>query len=172
MLAEIESAIAKILELGDLGLKKVEVRSKGSIPAKPAAFPACDSGTFKKVSQNTWACEVSVSILVLFENFQNEEKRRQGMSIIIMGIFHKLANSTLGLDIKALQPVRFRDVTTEAIAAAGQLLFDLEFSTSFELRKTDTDQADDLLRIGMNYYLQDPADDHVADAGDLVQLNN
>jgi len=171
VLAQIESGIVAILEQAGLGLSKVEVRSKGSVPKKPAGFVACRGGKFKKKGQRVWGCETTIIVLVMFENFANEDKRRAGMNIILEGIVLKLAGNSLGLDIKPLTPVDWNDVTDDALAGEGLLLFELVFSTEFDLRPPENDEEEDLLTVGLSYYLQDPADDHRVDANDTVDLN-
>ncbi len=171
MLADIESGIVNLLEHAGLGLKKVEVRSKGTPIAKPAGHVACNGGKFKKKTPNVWGCETTISVLIMFENFANEDKRRAGMNIILEGIVLKLAGNKLGLDIKPLLPVSWSDVTDEALVAEGLLLFELVFSTEFDLKSPESEDEYDLLTIGLSYYLQDPADDHIVDASDMVDLS-
>jgi hypothetical protein len=105
---------------------------------------------------------------IVFSHLGNEEQRRRGIYPLLEGIVQALLLQTLGLGIAPLRPKTFRNVTSETLRAKGLLVYSLEFETSCHLRKLDEEEADDLLRVGLNYYLQDPEDDEVADASDLI----
>jgi hypothetical protein len=170
MLTDVENGVVAVLDAAGLGAKDLRVRSKGRNPALPAIYASCQSGSFTKVTLTRVKCELSLSVLFIFENFEPEDKRRAGMNAIFEGAIFILQNNKLGLDILPLKLVRFRDVTTEEEAAKGLLYYLLELSTVYELNVPDAEAAAELLKVGLNYYLQDPVDDHIVDGADDVTL--
>ena len=170
MLTEIEKGIITVLDAAGLGAKDLRVQSKGRNPALPAIYASCQAGSYTRMTFDKFKCELSISILFIFENFELEDKRRAGMNSIFEGALFTLQNNKLGLDIMPLKLVRFRDVTTEEEAAKGLLYYLLDLSTIYELKVPDAAAAADLLKVGLNYYLQDPVDDHIVDGSDEVNL--
>jgi len=125
-------------------------------------------GSFTHVARYSWRQDCTVSVLVKFKNMQSEEARRKGINPLVKGIILLLAGQKLGLDIRELQPKSFRDVTNEEKYVGGVIEYLLEFTTSFTIERQDDEAVTDLITIGLNYYLQDPADDQVADASDVI----
>ena len=172
MLADIEGAIVTLLETADLGVKKVEARSTGRTPGLPAIYVTVNAGALTRIGQpkSVYKCQVSILVHIMFENFANQDQRRKGMNTILEGALLLLMDNDVGLDITPLKALRFGDITDADMAAQGLLLYALEFSTNCEIRPPADIFAGDLLRIGLAYYLQEPADDHITDADDLVNL--
>jgi hypothetical protein len=170
MLYEIEFATTELLKMKILEAKEIKVGPEGSTISKPSIHTACQAGLFSKVTDKSWKCDIEVNVYVLFQHFGNDDKRRQGMSRILWGVFTYLAGKKLGLDITGMQPKEFRDVTDPDIVGEGDLLYRLQFSTKAELKAESEEEAGELLAIGLQYYLQDPVDDGRADAADEITL--
>lgn len=172
MLYDIEYKTLQLLKSTILAAKELKVSTEKTALQKPSIHVACQSGAFTKEAQGTWKCEIEVNVYILFQHFGNEDKRREGMSRIIWGVFGYLAGQKLGLSITALQPKEFRDVTDPDIINEGDLFYQLKFSTKADLKAATEEEATQLLHIGLNYYLQDPEDDDQADASDQVTLRS
>ncbi|ABC76431.1 phage protein Gp37 [Syntrophus aciditrophicus] len=169
MLSEIEEAIAARIKeklAAAAGYVAVQRGTEG-IP-QPAVYVSLEEGAFEKVSSDSFRQTVKGYVDIVFSHLGNEEQRRRGIYPILEGIVQTLLLQTLGLGIAPLRPKAFRNVTSEALRAKGLLVYSLEFETGCHLRKLDEEAAADLLRVGLNYYLQDPEDDEVADAADLI----
>jgi hypothetical protein len=72
----------------------------------------------------------------------------------------------LGLGIKPLIPKSWRNATSEELRKKGLIAFTLELGTSYVISKLGEEATDDLLSIGLNYYLK-PGDD-IVDASDVI----
>lgn len=172
MLSEIEDAIvARIEEKLSAAAGYVAVqRGTDGIP-QPAVYVSLEEGSFEKVTSSTFRQTVKGFVDIIFSHYSNEEQRRRGIFPILEGVMQTLLLQDLGLTISPLKLRGFRNVTTEDLRAKGLMAFSLELETSYHLRKLDEEETVDLLRIGLNYYLQDPVDDEVEDASDLVTLS-
>ena len=122
-------------------------------------------GTFEKVA-GSWRQDVTVSVLVKFKNMNSEEARRKGINPLCKGIIGLLIGQKLDLDIKELQPKRFRDVTTEEKYNGGVIEYLIEFSTAFYIKKQEEEEVNDLITMSLTYMLK-PGDD-TADASDTL----
>jgi hypothetical protein len=123
-------------------------------------------GKFNKIGQACFRNECTVSVLLKFKNMQSEEARRKGINPLVIAAIQYLLGQKLGLSIGPLQPVRFRDVTTEDKYEAGVIEYLLEFSTWFDIRKLAEEELGDLVTLAINYLLK-PGDDTV-DATDIL----
>lgn len=123
-------------------------------------------GTFERVTDSCWRQDITVSVLVKFKNMTSEEARRKGINPLCKGIVLLLAGQKLDLDIKALQPKRFRDVTTEEKYNGGVIEYLIEFTTAFFIKKQEEDEVNDLITMSLAYMLK-PGDD-TADASDTL----
>jgi hypothetical protein len=170
MLVAIETAILDLLGARDLQVRDIDIDKLKAGIIHPAVFVSTEEGSFTKEGQKSFRCGVRIFLVVVFHNVKGEKERRQGLYPIVLGITGLLMLKTLGLDIAPIRPVRFRNVTTEAFRKMNLCAYEIELATAFSLKAEDQELADELLRIGLNYYLQDPADDHRADAGDVVEL--
>lgn len=158
--------------LGRLKDKELRVRAfavqKGVEVLTPDSVSvSIDAGTFRMIAQK-WYCEAVVTVLLGFKNLKDEEARRRGVYAIIMSAISMLQFQSLGLPIKELEPVRFRNVSTEGDDAESREVFGIEFRTHFAVPVLSEDEMADLLRVGLNYYLR-PGDDAV-DASDQVTM--
>lgn len=167
MLTRIEDAIVELIERKmstTAGMVEVQKGFQGLI--KPAVYVSTDAATFEKVTQSSFRQTVTVYVDIVFSHLMDERERRKGVYLILAGVVQLLLLQDLGLDIKPLTPKRWRDATTEELRKKGLIAFSLELSTSYIIRKLDEEATDDLLSIGLNYYLK-PGDD-IVDASDLI----
>ena len=167
MLTAIEQAtiarlVDKIPALKSAGVQK---DSKQLLRDVSLAVAVLD-GKFGKLGQSCFRNECTVSVLLKFKNMQSEEARRKGINPLVMAAVLYLLNQKLGLAIGALQPVRFRDVTTEEKYDAGVIEYLLEFSTWFDIRQLEEEALGELVTKAIDYLLK-PGDD-TADASDTL----
>lgn len=160
-LARITAAIAAVASSG-------AQKDTRQLLTPTAVACAVLEGSFEHVARYSWRQNCTVSVLVKFKNMQSEEARRKGINPLVKGIILLLAGQKLGLDIKELQPKSFRDVTNEEKYVGGVIEYLLEFTTAFHIDRQDDEVVTDLITIGLQYYLQDPADDLVVDASDTI----
>jgi hypothetical protein len=135
----------------------------------PSVAAACLDGEMEKITQVTYRQKVTLSVLLIFKDLQGEDKRRKGINPLLLGIIQILLLQDLGLAIKPLVPLRFRDITTTNDYTEGKVRYLLQFATSYTITSQSDEEVDDLLRVGFNYYLK-PGDD-TADASDLLTLS-
>lgn len=134
----------------------------------PTVSVAIFEGTFEKITQVTWKQKVTVHVLLTFKHERGEDERRKGINPILQGVVQTLMLRDLGLAMEPLKPVSFREVTDDDDYEARTIVYLVQFATSFTVTRLDDEDAVDLLRLGLNYYLK-PGDDLV-DATDLVTL--
>lgn len=171
MITQIEDAIVDRIQtkLGaTAGMVAVQKGAEG-LP-QPAVYVSTEAAKFEKVTMQSYRQEVTIFVDVIFSHLASEGERRKGVYLILQGIVQTLLLQDLGLAIKALVPHNWKNVTTEEFREKGLIVYSLELSTSFVITKLDEEAVADLLTVGFNYYLQDPADDGVADASDEVTL--
>lgn len=169
MITAIEQAVlAKVRASFDVRASAIQ-KGQAGLYAAPTVSVAIFEGTFKPEGRG-WRQAVSAVLLVTFKNIRSEEDRRKGINPIIQGMVSLLGGQDLGLGIKELTPERWKDVTDAEDEQAGEIVYTLQFGTSFLVERVDPEAATatDLLRIGLNYYLK-PGDDTV-DASDQLTL--
>jgi hypothetical protein len=169
MLAEIEEAVAARLTLKVPDPKNVEIEEKHGALALPAIEVYAAGGPFTRVGQR-YKFQPSVFVVVTFRNMRSVKDRRAGMYPVLEAVVSALSQQTLGLDIDALVPKEVTNITLEEEEDEGKIVFAAEFQTGFFIDRIDDDAAtaEDLLRIGFEYYLK-PGDD-IADAEDVVEF--
>lgn len=171
MLYEIEKAFKTALEAAGLGFKAVEEKGENPVDSTPtpAALPIVGDGDLERLIDGKWKCTVEIGVLLLVKDVSGEPNRRRAVLPLIEGVTRLFAGQTLGLAIKKIRPRSFGNTTTEAFRKKGLIAYIIGFETDFVLLENDPEaDALDLLRIGLDYFLQDPADDGAADAEDLV----
>lgn len=171
MLDQIEEAVKNRIgdKLAEAAGKLDIQRGVDGIP-RQAIYVSVEEGDFARVTQETYSVAVKGYVDIVFSHLQNEEMRRKGIMPILEGVYQCLLLQKLGLSILPIVPQKFRNTTPPEMKEKGQIVFTLEFGTKFNITRLDEEAVTDLLRVGLNYYLQDPADDGVADASDLVTL--
>jgi len=168
MLADIELKILDFLNAAGLGIRNTDIK-KGRSIEYPAVFVFTENGRFKKLTLSKYKCELGVFVLIAFRNVKSEKIRRHGLYPILEGVVQGLMLNDLGLDIDPLVPKSFRNITDKDMQKSDVLAYQLEFSTSFTMKPPE-EPTTDLLRIGLEYYLQDPVDDGQVDAQDEITL--
>lgn len=168
MIVEIENKIVDWVGAAGLGVRNADVK-KGKSIQYPAAFVTTEAGNFTPQGQVNFRCDLKIFLSIGFRDVSSERDRRKGLYPILEGVIQGLMGNDLGLAIKPLAPVKFNNVTDKELMAAGVTAFRLEFATTFTFKPTAEDGAE-LLRIGLDYFLQDPADDGKADATDEITL--
>ena len=167
----IEDAILARLAAGALQVRDIDIEKLKAGVAHPAAYISTETGAFTKKGQEVYACELRIFVVLLFHHAKDERARRRGLYPILEGVARLLMGQKLGLDITPIKPVRFRNVTSDAFRKQYLCAYELELAATVELRmEAGQEDATELLRIGLEYYLQDPADDGRADATDVVEL--
>ncbi len=180
MLVDIENAAVAKLTAAGLNVNDIDLSDTGLASSKisaaqrahlPAVFAAIEAGAYRKISQSTMRCEAKLLVAVAFKEVANDRKRRAGAHLILESVIGLLSLQTFDLSITPLAAERFYNITDDELADRGIVAYQIEFATSFDVQKQEDDAAEDLLRIGLNYYLQDPADDGTADAADEITLS-
>lgn len=171
MLAQIEEALAgRIKEKLGAGAGTLDVQRGAEGIPQPAVYVSTEAGKFQAVTQKSFRQELSIFVDVIFSELSGEKQRRQGVYLILQGIIQALLLQKLDLAITPIVPAGWRNTTTEEFREKGLIVYSLELATSYVIEKLDDEAAVDLLRIGFNYYLQNPTDDGVADASDEVTI--
>jgi len=169
MLTAIETAALALLN-DKVAAVKSSALQKGSnqLLRDIAIAVAVLDGKFRRLVKDTWCSDCTVSVLIKFKNVQSEEARRKGINPLVCLAVQSLLGQKLGLDITRLEPLGFRDVTSEDKYAAGVIEYLLEFATSYDIVKLPEEDLGDLVTIAIDYFLQDPADDELADGSDTI----
>lgn len=168
MLADIELKILEYLDAAGLGIRNTDIK-KGKSIEYPAVFVFTETGKFTRLTMGKYKCELGVFVLIAFRNVKSEKKRRHGLYPILEGVIQGLMLNKLNLDIDPLAPQSFRNITDKDMQKSDVLAYQLEFSTAFTMKPPE-EKTTDLLRIGLEYYLQDPVDDGEMDAQDEIIL--
>lgn len=172
MFADIEDKIVERLTTKLESAARIAVDEAHS--ATSLKLPGIDviigDGTFARVAQQ-YKITAQVFVIVTFQNLKSVADRRRGVYPIVISAVSLLVGQTFGLAIDALKPKRLDNITEEKKALEGKIVFQLEFETGFIITAQSDEVVADLLRVGLNYYLQDPTDDDIADATDEVTLS-
>jgi hypothetical protein len=172
MISAIEDAVVVRIQakldqaLAALGIQK----GTEGIP-EPGVYISTEEGAFTKVSSDTFKQEITCYADIVFKHLgsKGEEQRRKGVYLILEGIVLALLLQKLELEITPIIPKSFRNNTTEEAKSKGLIVYSLTFTTSYHIKRVDDEALEDLLAIGLQYYLK-PGDD-VADASDQIDLS-
>lgn len=167
-ISEIEEAILQ--RLIDKGLEAGEIKVQKGVEGlvKPAVFVSTDDGRFERITDKTYKQTVSLNVFIVVKHLKSEAERRQAAYPLIGGVVGILLAQTLGLKITPLKPQSFRNITTEDLIERGLMAYQVVFETSFNIDKMTEEEASELLRISLGYYLK--PGDAVADAQDDLTL--
>jgi len=169
-ITDIETAVLTRLTATLTGVRnEANQKDAAGLYPGPSVSVAIFEGTFEKITQKSWRQKVTVHILLTFKHERGEQERRRGINPILQGVILSLLLRDLGLAMDPLKPVRFREVTDSADDEARKIVYLIEFATSFCIAPVDDEEAADLLRIGLAYYLK--PGDAVVDATDVVTLS-
>lgn len=171
MINQIEDAIvARIKENLSTAAGKVAVQKGADGIVQPAVYVSTEAGKFGKISQATYEHELTLYVDIVFAyRGADDRDRRKGIYLILEGVLQTIFLQRLGLDIKPVLPKNWRNTTTEEYRQQGMLIFSLELATAYTISRLEETEAQELMAIGLNYYLT-PGDDEV-DAADLVTLS-
>jgi len=169
LFAEIEKKIQQRIEDKITSIRDVDIQKgvKGAL-INPAVAVSVEEGSFEQRGQKSFKTPTTVYVEIEFKNLRSEEDRRKGSFPILLAIIQFLMLQEFDLGIDPLMPVRWRNVTDDEDFKKAIMRVQIIFKTGFTITKTDEEAADDLLRVGLNYYLK-PGDD-VADISDLLTL--
>jgi hypothetical protein len=178
ILSRIEEKILSRLEDKGLDVKAFEIKKdRDKQITTPAALCFIETGKATKgTTFHSRKMEVDAYVLLIFKSLKAvdaEKDRRRGVYPLIMGVLQYLAGQDLDLGIARLKPQGFRNITNQDDIGKARMVWQIHFTTSFEVTRTDDEEAaaDDLITVGMKYFLQDPADDGKEDAEDEITLN-
>lgn len=170
MITSIEEAVLTEVKASFSSIRAGAIqKGQAGLYAAPTVSVAIFEGNLKPEGRG-WRQSVSVVLLVTFKNIRSEEDRRKGINPIVQGMISLLSGRDMGLAIRELTPERWKDVTDAQDEQAGEIVYTLQFGTSFLISRADPEAgtAPDLLSVGLNYYLK-PGDDQV-DAADEITL--
>lgn len=168
-IAEIEDAIIDRLKDKGLQVKDIDIQKGGEGIPSPAVYIATEEGRFEKITQSVFKQAMTISLYIIFKHLKSEKDRRRGIYPILEGIVGILMLQDMGLSIQPLKPKAFKNITDIDIQNAGMMAFQIDFETSYDIKKMEEEAAVDLLTIGLNYYLKE-RDDDILDASDQVTL--
>jgi hypothetical protein len=170
MLADVEKNALERLKDKNLPVKSLEVKSdKKQSLSSPMVSVYSGNGRFTKNAQK-YHLGYSLFFIVEFRHLKDEASRREGIYPILESIVQLLTLQKLGLSIDALVPASMHNITDEDDARNGLIVWQLEFTTGFIIEAMSDEEVEDLLTVGLSYFLK-PGDD-IADAEDDVQLGS
>ncbi len=172
MLADIETEIVDLLSASLTSVNRISIDPAHNDLALnvPVVNVIVAGGAFARSTMSQFKLTAQVSVIVSFKNLRSEADRRAGVYPILEAIMGLLIGQQLDLAITPLVPKRLDNITDEKEAQEGKLIFQIEFETGFVVGPMAQADAEDLLKVGLSYYLQDPADDDKADGADLIEL--
>lgn len=167
-LAQIEDAIVALLESKLDAARKIEIQKGFEGIPQPAVYVCTEEGKFSRITQSTYKEDVTIYVDIVFKHLNKEEQRRKGIYPILAACVQLLLLQDLGLKIDPLKPQNFYNSTSEELKAIGIMAYSLRIETGFYVSRMDEQDTADLLRVGLNYYLQ--PDDETVDAIDLLTV--
>ena len=173
MLTDIEEKIVARLQekLSDVSRVSIDKAHSALNLKLPVINVIVGGGEFTHGTLSQYKIKPQVFVVATFQNLRSEADRRKGVYPVLLAMLALLINNKLGLKIDPLKPKRLDNITEEKEADEGKIVFQIEFETGFIIDVLSDEEITDLLRVGLSYYLQDPADDQVADASDTVTLS-
>jgi len=168
MYSDIEKAVETRIEakLDSVRDVKIQKGPKNNL-LNPGVFVSVEAGDFEALGRG-WKQKLDVYVEIEFENLRDEEQRRVGAFMILSAIIQYLIGHDLGLKIKELQPSKWQNVTGEEDYKSSKTRLQIIFKTAFNIEAVSDEVINDLLKVGLNYYLK-PGDDAV-DASDTLTL--
>lgn len=152
MLTDIEKNIYTRLELKGLPVPNMDIRQGVDGIVTPRVNIFLEEGTISRIG-NKFKVTLTVFLDVVFKQLQNEYERRKGIYPILEAVLNILTLQKLGLDISALVPIGFKNITSTADYQAGELVFQITFQTSYMFEETTEEEDSDLLAIAISQYL-------------------
>ncbi len=155
MILEIEQKIIAKLQSAGLHIKDIEQSKNIAKLRYPAVFVSVEAGKYTPISNNTRKCEVSIILSIILKDVRSEEQRRNSLYPLVEGITALFFLENLTLDISPIVPLAFRNVTQEALAEQGYIIYEIELKTAYNLTKLTESEADELLKVGLSYYINE-----------------
>jgi hypothetical protein len=170
MLKEIEEAVVARLNEKIASPKNVRIdEAHSDLTLKmPGIDVIISGGAFSRLAQK-YELTCSVFVIVTFQNLKSVKGRRHGVYPILEAVIACLVLQKFGLSIDAFVPKRLDNITDEKEAGEGRAVFQLEFETGWTIEKMTDEDVNDLVTIGLNYYLT-PGDEDV-DATDIIRVD-
>lgn len=184
MIAEIEQAMIDRIEASALkdyvpvvgGYRRFlsVLRGKTISGELPAIFVKYVGGGCEKVAQSykhaaTWR------LLIITHDSLKEKTRTEvnkGAYAIIESLLSLFVTYDLGLAITPFKPTKISPIWDEPSDLRGLAVYSIDFTTTFNFDLiADDDAIADLLRIGLEGYLQYPEDDGEKDIEAIVELS-
>lgn len=155
-----------------MGAIDTKAGGKQAPPRSPSIITFIPSMKPTRKGQVVIRWDVDLGVYMEFKHAADEQRRYEGMMLIIEACVALLALSKLDLDITPLEPVSISEVTTAKHQEERKVAYVLKFKTRFDTKPdaAKEEDAQDLLTIGLEYFLQEPSDDEVADASDVVEI--
>ena len=132
----------------------------------PSVYVSTEAGSFTSRGQKSYKQFIDVYVEFEFKNLKSEEDRRKGAYPILLGLLKTLTLQNFGLKIGLLEPVKWQHTTDEEDLKASIKRYVIQFKTYFYIEMVDDTEAEDLLCMGLSYYL----DEARIAAGDVVTL--
>jgi len=154
MIAAIEEAIIARLTAKAQRLAYVDIPKGGScLVAGPSYMLSTRKGEASNPCVGSLKQSVSLSLWLVVPNLRGDAARRKGAYPLIEAVSQLLFLETLELDIAPLKYTGFIDVTEPEELAAGIGIYQLDFSTSYTVRKAEEAESVQLLTLGMSFLL-------------------
>lgn len=169
---------------------EIEKRTKARLQSRGVAFEEFDIGYFpenlrstavnisisssgfENVANRTVKAKAKIRILIAVKIMKtgDEEERRKVSLPLCEAVIKELLLQDLGLEIDPILPTLLMYRTAPEAFREGFIVWELNFETKFSFDKLPEDSTD-LDSIYAEYFLQDPSDDQIADAADLIEVN-
>jgi len=158
------------IQTDDIDFQEIQDRNVGALQ-RPVANISINSGAFTKVTLTTYKQAIIVSVFLMVQELRGEYARRFMIYELVTQIAKVLLLEKLGLPLQdPLIPRSFNNVTDSKFADGGYIIYQLDFSCSFNIEKEPEEDLGLLKLIVNQYFLQDPTDDGVLDAEGRVDL--
>lgn len=189
LVTRVEDAIIAAVQKARFGYSLREVTSYGGqldegleqvvrvLPAVWVTFGG--SAKPRKVGPDKWKVPCTFVVLVGSRSVSKEAATRHGDSgtpgtyRMLSDVAGLLAGQDLGLPIEAFEPGAVKTLYNSKLSSQAMSVFSHEFHTAYILKGKITraaEEAPEVQKVGLNYHLT--PDDGVADASDLVTLND
>ena len=152
----------------DVFKKSARQQNMRFIFTDPAVVVWIADGKLEKEGQRSFRVTCPVHVEISMKNSRSVEARRDGVNPLVFGVIRTLTRQRFGLKITDLMPRGFREVTADEDYINDQIVYDLEFSTSFNIEVSGDDDTEDLLNVGLSYFLE--PDDGNVDVSDTVNF--
>lgn len=111
------------LDTDDIDFNELVDRQVGAL-MRPKVNVSINTGTFQKVTLQTYKVNLLVSLFVIVQNVSGEKERRFAAYALINAIINILLLEKLGLPLQdPLTPAGFNNVTDKAFSDAGYSLY-------------------------------------------------